>query len=313
MMDYGKLAYLKVEELEQRLATLNLNNISYSSHLSLSLEGQEGSIPLASISGNGSVGIIAKISASGPVGKSILLVAGDLVVGETKLNGGSECFIIASVLLNGNEIIGLECDEGVSVNEVDIVFCGNAFVLARAIEVKVAALSDRAAFVTVTGKKVRLTVADASALALGLDPALGKVIGFGSCVDVVNTESGFALAWADKNTITLAETSAEGRLKQMSVIDASQVEDIAVRRGPFGYILAYIKEGKIIYRIVESDFFTVGKENFTGISADKLTLCGLETPYLIYTDRQKVFLKQFDVGRYISTSLNLISSVEVIL
>lgn len=311
-MEYGKLAYLKAEELEQRLSKINTDYNSYNSHLSVSLSGVGGLVPLATIEGSGSIGIVAKVTALNSVGKSVAILAGDAIVGDAVISDLNEAVIIGSVVIEDSEVISLDCGSDTAVTKVEVMFCGSATVKNRAVEVRIASNSDKAAIITSFGGRVKLTIAEKEDLDRGVDPANGMTIGFGNCCGIAPDEDGFVAVWADGKSIFISEISFDGTLGKSAVFDCDgAVSDVAVWRGKDGYLIVYIARGEIFFRRQESDFKSVGREEQTSVKADKVQLVGKNEPYLIYSSNRKCFLTQFQEGVSIKAKIGVTSTFKL--
>lgn len=291
-MDYGKLAYLKAEELEQRLLNFGRDEESRSLHISATLNGASGYIPIAIVSGTGSVGYVAKVYAAQSVGKKAGISVGGVVSGEAEVNDNGEAIVIGCAVLGGGETVGLNTDA--EVDRVEIVFCGNASVAARAIEVDAVGLDDTAGIITSSIGKVRLTIADASALNKGVDAAEGKVAGFGTSAAIAAYSDCFIIAYANESGITVAKADKSGLISEIHEIAIEgNITDVAVGRMDSRLVIAYIVDGEIAYGNYDADTGILFGGSRSGIRADKVMLCGEEN-FLIFSAGGKCFLKEFE-------------------
>lgn len=309
-MDYGKLAYLKAEELEQRLLSFNRDEESRSLHIAATLNGASGSVPIAIVSGTGSVGFVAKVYARAPQGKKVYLTVGDSVSGEAAFNADGEAIVIGSAFLGNGDTVGLLCDDETAVDKVEIVFCGNASIAARAFETAAVGLDDVAGIITATLGRIKLTVADAAKLDVGVDAAEGVTVGFGSAAAITAYGGKFKIAYASEGHVTLAEADKSGLFSVMREFDVDgTVTDIALGYAASRLIIAYIIDGEIGFRFADSDFDILSGEVRSGIRADKVMVAGTEKGCIVYSFNGKCFLKMFEKTLAAETKLKLTSSV----
>lgn len=228
------------------------------------------------------------------------------VVGEGEINAYGESVIIGSAVLGGGDTISVLCDDTTAIDKVEIVFCGNASVAARAIEADVVGLDDVAGIITATLGKIRFTVADSEMLSKGVDAAEGDVIGFGTAAAVTAENGEFTLAYAGEEKITLAKADKSGAIKRVRETEVSGVlSDIAVGYVAARLIIAYVVDGEIAYRFSDADFAIVSAEKKTGIRADKVSVAGKDRACLIYCQNGKCFLKQFEKELSVDAKLTL--------
>lgn len=292
-MEYGKLAYLKVEELEQRLRNLNFDTESGSAHFSASLNGCEGITPLAVVRGSGSVGFIAKITAPDSMGKKVAVLLGNSIIGETTLNSDGEGIIIGSVVLGEQNILSLFCPEYIALANVEVVFCGDASIISGALKVCAVGLGNIAAIASASAGKVRFSIVGKEQLDKGVDPAAGKFIGLGTCVALTATDGDFIAAYADGKILNLAQITPTGVILHTTQKQCPrEIEDVAVWYGRGRCLVAYVVDGNILCRFVDPSLTDFSNEISCGIKADRVILGG-HAPFIVYSDNGNCFFKQF--------------------
>lgn len=294
-MEYGKLAYIKAEEIERRLAALGKTGKVKCSHISASFNAIGGTISVASVNGSGSVGIVAKITAVDSQGENVFLMIDDMVVGEATINSSGEALIICSADIIGKSSINFKCGENVKIVQTEILLYGDADVLSNSVSVDIAASNDLAAVVATNNGKIKFGLVTKETLIKGYDPAKGTTLGFGSCADIAADSDNFVAVWAEGFTVSIAEISFLGKTgKVVSFKCPKRVVDVSIMCDKNFYLVAYIYDGKIAYRKIDKDSKSISYEERTSVKADSVKLTGTDNPFIVYTYDRRCFLQQFE-------------------
>lgn len=311
-MDYGKLAYLKAEDLELRLMNLDFDNESNSAYITASVGGAGGVIPLAVVSGDGNIGFVVKIATVDSANKKISLLCDGLVVGEGYANNFGEVIIIGSANISESAEIALSCQEDTFVIKAEAVFFGNAYVSARAIEVSACGADSVAAVITSNLGKICLTIADAEMLAKGIDPIEGNVLGAGERAAVCKGKNGFIAAYCGGKDICIQRLDKEGFLqKTLRVRCESEPTSVCVAEFLGRTVVGYVAKGKVCYRVADGELNCISEETKTSVSADKVLLCGKNALFLVYSYRGKCFLKQYEEEIMTEAFASLVADIQI--
>lgn len=191
-MDYGKMAYLKTEELEAKLGA-SVKSSSFSPALyRLRLDEESGVVTVLEVDKKSETAVIAKVEATSG-GGVLHLNIGRLRAASGELKSGQGSCIMFGAGSGDIELDFSDISGGAKIISVELLLPGGAAVKReRKSRLKMAVCGDRYAICRVENGGVEL---------IGCDSELGDLTrykaGMGTHADVCRAGAGFCLVYAD--------------------------------------------------------------------------------------------------------------------
>lgn len=303
-MDYGKLAYIKVEELENRLQKLLNKGDEPVTNFTVNplYDFCAGDYSIGYASGNGIITLTAKVTMridENVTDGTVKLLINGLSAGEAivsgKIGDTIERVIIASVYINGSAKLSLSCDLPCVLLSVQSVVTG-ASVNLYGYDGKTAidGTDGTWAIVSCENDEVGVRVFDES------NPVfLEKTfLGAGNQCDVCHTQNGYLFAYIDGNKNAFMVSAGDDGLPVSYRFVSAFADDVAISSYGDSVLLAVLSGGKIVTFVIsddgisqasESSDFGIGKVNSIAF------VKGSESPMLIVrtADRSYLWLSSY--------------------
>ncbi len=258
-MDYGKLAYIKAEEMESRLASLFSSTQTGSAVYSASplFDFTTGEYYLTSTTGNGKVTLFCTATLRGDgetTGKLELKINGlTLVEKEVSLSTGEskEFTLIGIVNLYSPSSVSLASNANATLTRTQILVSGNG--------VKASISGANASVDKSNGGKWAIADSKDNNVCVRLfSEETGEFsedyyFGAGSSVSLCKGASGFVLGFCDERANAFVVFLSEELQEQKRLPLTMGAEKIAVGNTEDGYICAVIKEGGVECFIFDDD------------------------------------------------------------
>lgn len=262
-MDYGKLAYMKAEDIERRLDGADKKETRsakavFKPRVRLTEKGYD----LTEISGDGTITAVvrAEVRAGNAYRGVLKLRAGTLGLSDCALNLAAGethvCVMLAALDCAGGVPLSIAAEEGVTLTALELAVMGSgAKVYRRAGDFA----ADGSCVLVSEDERLRAYSAGAGEL------SAGKVVGFGHRADLIAAGEGYFVAYAD-NTDNLFGCALDGGLNVTGVRYLGRGADgIAVSDDGGRAAIALLRGGRVTIRYVDFDLKGVSMETETEI------------------------------------------------
>lgn len=258
-MDYGKLAYLKADELESRLndsLKASKNSVCTDYTVNPVFDFKCGDYPLSEIRADGSVTLFVRMTVradSDITGGEVKTLINGLKAGGSVFGAASgntvELFVMCAINVSGTASVSLSSDSDCTLMSCQLLLSGEgAAISGRGGDSAADCLDGKWALVTSSDDYVNAYLFTEENFTL----ANPVYIGTGRRADVAAGKSGFCIAFVDaaKNPFL---TLTDPELNVISTVFAGgEAERVAVAACGDGFVFATLSDGKIAVRYVDA-------------------------------------------------------------
>ncbi|MDR2201647.1 MAG: hypothetical protein LBP26_02620 [Clostridiales bacterium] len=263
-MDYGKLAYMKLEDLEgAQRAAKKTRQRSARALFCPDVEFDDGRVyEAAGVSGGGAAGLVLKVTLQVLSAGAVELLIDSRYAGEAAFSpGASEGVIIASALLNGQSLVALRAARGLSavLKRAEFIILGeDAAVTLPASDWRCDSLGGEYALITSRDERLSFYTDSAAALADGaeLTEQGAYPVGYGSRCDVCMTADGvYALYCDNLDNLWALKLGQNGELARARVGGAADRVALTYHDGRF--VAAVVSDGAVACFSFDAGFGSV--------------------------------------------------------
>lgn len=249
-MDYGKIAYLKTEDIERRLNAISVidKNQCSSFTVSPSFDLRQGIFDVTQVSANGAVTIIAKVvlRANMDVSEKFCLLVNGLVAGVSEVNFKqgeiTEKIIMCSAFVTGNASLSVSCDANMILESVQVLCLGASVNLQKSNgSASLEKCGDTWVLVSCENDDVKVYFFSEENFVLTSPYFLGT----GKSGDVTAWKSGYAFCYTDRSGNTFVRVVDKNMSGVFTQVVATNSESSAITSCDGCLIVAYCEKGKV--------------------------------------------------------------------
>lgn len=311
--DYGKLAYMKVEDLENSMQavakrTFDSSKAYFSPYVSLCHLPYEMTDFICS----GVVAIIARINLNAVSPGVVTLFIDDKCVGAARVEvGKSEKIILGSAKTSGGRLRlvgGFNCD----LENAEIILVGDgAFITRYASDICAVESADKICLVSSVSDSLGAFVVDKS------DPRFITPVnvGVGSIVDALAFEN-FLICYADSFDNMWGVVLNSGGEEIMRECIGDGCESIALCSYGATVIIAYVKNGEVFYKTANHLLGAVSGEHKMELQAERVSFVkNADPPIMVVQSEKNCFIRfcekeiNYEAGATIRLSIEVTGTV----
>lgn len=295
-MDYGKMAYLKAEELEGRIS-VNTRRLPASASFAPSVPLRD-SYRIAEIKGTGGIAVMVKLTlyAAAAVDGRIAASLNGVTFADCRVafTGTHAEVLLGAAELAGGAVLAIEPENlaAARLERAEVVTIGGDGV-GKEVSGFAVAESDRG-ILAVFGRSMSVIGRPVTDGTLGSERVLGR----GNALDACGFEDGYYLVYDDPlGNLWVKRLDAD--LSETATAYAGRgVTSPAVFADSAGVYLAFVQDGEVYVRTCTTDLRFIGESVATGFGyADGVAFVrGAPTPMLIVQSRGKCYLKTAEAG-----------------
>lgn len=300
-MDYGKLAYMKVEDLESRLNVKTENKAgsvaAFATYYPV-YNLAAGEFPLSALTADGQVNILLKITVrrdKAIKNKKIKLTVNDMIAAAEKVDGiegESDYIIMANVNVSGSSQLKIQPDEALDCTLIKAqlsVMGGNAILSRKLNDWNADFILDGLGVVAMV-KEEYIYLCKISEGKVGEKLACGR----GHILDICAGKNEFYIVYCDDNDNMWGVTyGAELAIKSRRYLGGGAA-CVAVSFGDSDLTIAYLSGNKLYCRICDNMFGGLTEPQLidTGLSCDNIKFVKhSNSPMLTVTSNGTSYLK----------------------
>lgn len=257
-MDYGKIAYLKTEDIERRLNAITSSNKSgcESCTVNPELDLRQGVYEVTEVSAEGTVTILLKatLRANADVSERLCLLVNGLVAGTSDVNCKAgetvERIVLCSAFVTGDATVGVSCNADVILTSVQVLCMGAGVSLKKSNgSASLCKLGDTWALVSCENDDVKAYFFKENNFVLESPYFLGR----GKCGDVTDWKDGYAFCYTDRMGNTFVGSFDQSLNKNFTRVICTNSESSAITSYDGNLLVAYCEKGKVyVVRVDET-------------------------------------------------------------